>query len=407
MCRLQDSQGKLGGPGNLVAIDETWMTAKNGFAEVFVADKPRAPKLQSWAWWKLIWQVDAALADVCCWRFQAGRRRLCKHMCGIVSYPALWFSLMLTLDTDGLPRKTPATCTGIHIQDGVQGVANTGTISRPQNVSRVKVKASTENCLSVLSVQDAVETRVRRSGEEKMASAWGLEFEAEALAAQGETRFLQAEIHRLLAERASVNLLSMTFAAPPSSLNFGSDVSAQPTTSPLEEMQMYCGLGTQEPQVTSHMELEQQPSQKHRRAEETADDRPAKQPKPESGAGKGKGNPKGRSPHGSGKRPPAHRSTAQPTSNQELQMLRQLVSALCKLCLRHEDALNLHSLDTRLILFCSKHEGKVSMSLRVTMTIDRLHKLLPLENVLHRFHSLRPLTEIMDVGLRAEAAKEA
>ena len=80
-----------------------------------MADKPRAPKLQSWAWWKLIWQVDAALADVCCWRFQAGRRRLCKHMCGIVSYPALWFSLMLTLDTDGLPRKTPATCTGASI----------------------------------------------------------------------------------------------------------------------------------------------------------------------------------------------------------------------------------------------------------------------------------------------------
>ncbi|CAE7877256.1 unnamed protein product [Symbiodinium necroappetens] len=67
----------------------------------------------------------------------------------------------------------------------------------------IKVKASAENRLSVLSVQDAAETRVRRSGEEKMASAWGLEFEAEALAAQGETRFLQAEIHRLLAERAS------------------------------------------------------------------------------------------------------------------------------------------------------------------------------------------------------------
>ena len=53
---------------------------------------------------------------------------------------------------------------------------------------------------------------------------------------------------------------------------------------------------------------------------------------------------------------------------------------------------------------------------QVIKTIDCLHQLLPLGNVLHRFHSLRPLTEtseapviafIMDVGLRAEAAQEA
>ena len=76
-------------------------------------------------------------------------------------------------------------------------------------------------------------------------------------------------------------------------------------------------------------------------------------------------------------------------------MLRQVVSDLCKLCLRHEDALNLHSLDTRLILFCSNHEqglpsqlwkvakhwkthkeaGKVSMSLRVTMAMHILSQI--------------------------------
>ena len=53
---------------------------------------------------------------------------------------------------------------------------------------------------------------------------------------------------------------------------------------------------------------------------------------------------------------------------------------------------------------------------QVIKNIDRLHRLLPQDNVLHRFHSLRPLTEasdapviafIMDVGLRAEAAQEA
>ena len=108
MCRLQDLRGKLGGAGNLVAIDESWMMTKNGFAEAFVEDKPRAPKPQSRAWWKLIWQM-----------FAAGDSRQdgedFANTCGIMSYPALWFSLMLTLDTDGLPRKTPATCTGASI----------------------------------------------------------------------------------------------------------------------------------------------------------------------------------------------------------------------------------------------------------------------------------------------------
>ena len=50
-----------------------------------------------------------------------------------------------------------------------------------------------------------------------------------------------------------------------------------------------------------------------------------------------------------------HRSAAQPTSQQELQMLRQIIAALCKLCLRQVDALNLHSLETRFFLFCSNH----------------------------------------------------
>ena len=53
---------------------------------------------------------------------------------------------------------------------------------------------------------------------------------------------------------------------------------------------------------------------------------------------------------------------------------------------------------------------------QVIKNIDRLLQLLPRNNVLHRFHSLRPLTEtsdapviafIMDVGLRAESAQEA
>ena len=147
----------------------------------------------------------------------------------------------------------------------------------------------------------------------------------------------------------------MTFATPPPSLSLSSENPAQ-LLSPIEEMQRYCGFANQEPPEASHMELEQEnPSQKHRR-EETTDDRPTKHPKPESGAGKGKGHPKARSPHGSGHRSPGHRQQAQPTSNQELLLLRQVISALCKLCLRHEDALNLHSLDTRLVLFCSNHE---------------------------------------------------
>ena len=180
----------------------------------------------------------------------------------------------------------------------------------------------------------------------------------------------------------------MTFATPPPSLSLSSENPAQ-LLSPIEEMQLYCGFANQEPPEASHMELEQEnPSQKHRR-EETTDDRPTKHPKPESGAGKGKGHPKARSPHGSGHRFPGHRQQAQPTSNQELLLLRQVISALCKLCLRHEDALNLHSLDTRLVLFCSNHEqglpsqlwkvakqwkthkeaGKVNMSLQVTMAM--------------------------------------
>ena len=73
-------------------------------------------------------------------------------------------------------------------------------------------------------------------------------------------------------------------------------------------------------------------------------------------------------------------------------MLRQLVSALCKLCLRHEDALNLHSLDTRLILFCSKHEGKVSMSLRVTMAMYIPGQIKQQAEALH----LRALTEELE-----------
>ena len=292
----------------------------------------------------------------------------------------------------------------------------------------------------------------------------------------------------------------MTFATPPPSLSLSSECPAR-LLSPTEEMQLYCGLANPESTEASHMELEQEnPSQKHRR-EDTTDDRPSKHPKPESGAGKGKGHPKARSQPGSNPRSQAHRQQAQPTSNQELQLLRQVIAALCKLCLRHEDALNLHSLDTRLVLFCSNHEqglpsqlwkvakqwkthkeaGKVHMSLRVTMAmyilgqirqraealhlraqtedleepestwltknqwsyllwdaqakkhmfnadaepvehaqviknIDRLLQLLPRDNVLHRFHSLRPLTEtsdapviafIMDVGLRAESAQEA
>ena len=120
---------------------------------------------------------------------------------------------------------------------------------------------------------------------------------------------------------------------------------------------------------------------------EDQEDRPAKHPKPEAGAGKGKGQPKGRWPAGSGARNPNPRSTSQPTSQQELQMLRQVVTALCRLCLRHEDSINIPNLDTRLVLFCANYEdglpsqlwrvakrwklnreaNKVTMSLRVTM----------------------------------------
>ena len=201
----------------------------------------------------------------------------------------------------------------------------------------------------------------------------------------------------------------MTFATPPSSLSLSSENPAQ-LLSPIEEMQLYCGFANQEPPEASHMELEQEnPSQKHRR-DETTDDRPTKHPKPESGAGKGKGNRKGRSPHGSGHRPPAHRQQAQPTSNQELLLLCQVVSALCKLCLRHEDALNLHSLDTRLVLFWSNHEQglpsqlwkgpsngrptrrrarSIFMSLRVTMAMYILGQVKQRAEALH----LRAQTE--------------
>ena len=50
------------------------------------------------------------------------------------------------------------------------------------------------------------------------------------------------------------------------------------------------------------------------------------------------------------------------------------------------------------------------------LQLNRLLTLIPQDNVLHRFHSLRPLTElsdapviafIMDIGLRMEAAQEA
>ena len=71
----------------------------------------------------------------------------------------------------------------------------------------------------------------------------------------------------------------------------------------------------------------------------------------------------------------------------ELVLLQQMVASLCRLILRHEDALALQALDTRFVLFCSNHEqglpGKlwkvakrwrekkekqqVNMSLRVTM----------------------------------------
>ena len=78
----------------------------------------------------------------------------------------------------------------------------------------------------------------------------------------------------------------MTFASPPPSLSLGSDPPATAPLSPLEEMKLY---------------EQENPSQKHRRSEESGDDRPAKLPKPESGAGKGA--PKGRFHPGSGNRP--------------------------------------------------------------------------------------------------------
>ncbi|OLQ03247.1 hypothetical protein AK812_SmicGene13832 [Symbiodinium microadriaticum] len=113
MCRLQDSQGKLGGLGNLVAIDETWMTTKKRVRGGFRGRQTAGTKTS------VLGMVEVNLAS----RRSTGRcllleipdrkaktlqTRVRNHV-----LPGSLVSLMLTLDTDGLPRKTPATCTGV------------------------------------------------------------------------------------------------------------------------------------------------------------------------------------------------------------------------------------------------------------------------------------------------------
>ena len=195
--------------------------------------------------------------------------------------------------------------------------------------------------------------------------------------------------------------------------------------------------------------------------------------------GKGEGQSKGRFPRGS-----EGQTGRMQSQKSELLLLQQMVASLCRLILRHEDALTLQALDTRFVIFCSNHEqglpGKlwkvakiwrdkkekqqVTMSLRVTMgmyivgevikraeeclanskeemiqnlwlteqeswnyllwdsnakthkidaskdplphrqalqDLHRLEELLPLPNVVHRLHSLRPLTETSEASVIA------
>jgi len=69
--------------------------------------------------------------------------------------------------------------------------------------------ASLQRAKSLQEQHDAAATSKQKSLElfasfdKKASDAWSIEFEADALAAQSECRFLQAEVHRLLAERAA------------------------------------------------------------------------------------------------------------------------------------------------------------------------------------------------------------
>ncbi|CAE7564681.1 Pol [Symbiodinium sp. CCMP2592] len=285
----------------------------------------------------------------------------------------------------------------------------------------------------------------------------------------------------------------MTFAPSPLLAAPGSNSLEAPMMSPQDEMKMYCGLLQPEESV-QEMELEQfAGSAKRPRSEGKPEE--AERTNKQQGLGKGKGNPKGkyqRGSEGQGNRADHRKS--------ELLFLQQVVASLCRLILRHEDALALQALDTRFVLFCSNHDqalpsklwkltsqslarkegeaagqhviegdygtlhdrggdpesgrrnGQVpggdgsesldhrgrqlelsawdseSKSHKVDASKDpiahslilkdlrRLEELLPTPNVLHRLHSLRPLTEtseapviafVMDIGLRAAEAQEA
>ncbi|CAE7255404.1 Eci1 [Symbiodinium sp. CCMP2592] len=286
-----------------------------------------------------------------------------------------------------------------------------------------------------------------------------------------------------------VNRLFMTFAQSPFLAAPGSSSLETLTMSPQDEMKMHCGL-IQTGDTTQEMELEQSAKRPRSEGKPEETERANKQ----QGLGKGKGNPKGRFPRGSDG--PGNRADHRKS---ELLFLQQVVASLCRLILRHEDALALQALDTRFVIFCSNHDQAlpsklwklakvwrekkekqlVNMSLRVTIglfmigevirkaeegmansreemvqslwiteegswnyllwdseskshkvdaskdpiahslilkDLRRLEELLPAPNVLHRLHSLRPLTEtseapviafVLDIGLRAAEAQEA
>ena len=46
VSKLQDGQGQMGGPGKIVAVDETWLTTKNAHVAVSVVERQQVPRPQ-------------------------------------------------------------------------------------------------------------------------------------------------------------------------------------------------------------------------------------------------------------------------------------------------------------------------------------------------------------------------
>ena len=163
---------------------------------------------------------------------------------------------------------------------------------------------------------------------------------------------------------------------------------------PLEELKQYMGLPAE---GDLDLEMEQAPAAGKQRRSHEGEQRPQKHRRP-GGKGQGQGQSQGSSPQSSQRAPRTapRRGAARPgkdsagSSGTDMSQLKELIQAVTRLSLRHEDALNVFGQDTRMIFFCGtgdrgmpeplfrvaqlwkekKEQGRATLSLRVTLAMS-------------------------------------